>query len=122
MWWVKWKYRDAKEEITMWIAWHIPRWLVYLCAIRLLSRSGNGPCKYVTDALKDWERGVPDQSLKIDCPRDGRFIPSIAGQLCCNIYDPAGKGAIHPEDGLVQCAGCGWPKTAHDPERLNRLD
>ncbi len=35
--WFSDAYLRRKEKVAIWIAWHLPRWLVYWCAIRLLS-------------------------------------------------------------------------------------
>lgn len=45
----------------------------------------------------------------------GEYVPvdRLAFPRPCKGYDEAGKNAIHPADGLPQCAWCGWPKTRH---------
>lgn len=34
--------QHTKDKIAMWIAWHLPRWLVYWCAIRLNAHATQG--------------------------------------------------------------------------------
>lgn len=53
--------------------------------------------------------------------RDGMFIPPMDGPLgqLCSEYEPAGTGAIHPADGLIQCAACGHSKTEHEGNKPN---
>lgn len=52
---------NSAENIMMWVAWKMPKWLVYFCAIRLISYGTVG--KYsdtdvtkltATDALDRW--------------------------------------------------------------------
>lgn len=45
---------------------------------------------------------------------NGEYIPPLPNTPICGEYDPAGPGAIALEDGLPQCAQCGWPKTSHE--------
>lgn len=49
------------ERVQMWIAWKMPKWLVYWCSVRLLSYATVGkyssqivPDLTVMDALKRW--------------------------------------------------------------------
>jgi len=45
-----------KEKIATWLAWKLPRVVVYWAAIRLLTyKNGNGPGSEIIDALKRWE-------------------------------------------------------------------
>jgi len=59
-----WHYNLAKyrERVQFWIAWHMPRWLVYFCSIRLMSNATVGkygdtivPELMAMDALERWE-------------------------------------------------------------------
>ena len=50
------------ENLGHWIAWHLPKWVIYYAAVRLwvYSSTGpraseSGPSITVTDALRDWE-------------------------------------------------------------------
>jgi len=50
------------EKTVIWIAWHLPRSLVYWCAIRFGVHATTGkygsqivPELYFTDAMKRWE-------------------------------------------------------------------
>lgn len=52
-----------REKVQMFIAWLLPRWLVYWAAIRLGTNATTGqwdhqnvPELYFTDALKRWEK------------------------------------------------------------------
>lgn len=56
-WW-----QAKKSEIQMWVAWHIPKWLVYWASIRLISHATTGkysstvvPEITAMDALKRWD-------------------------------------------------------------------
>jgi hypothetical protein len=51
-----------REKAAMWFAWHLPKWVVYWCAIRLGAHATTGkysntnvPELTFTDALKRWE-------------------------------------------------------------------
>lgn len=51
-----------KENIQMWFAWHLPKWLVKWAAIRLMAHATTGqysstivPNLTAIDALKRWE-------------------------------------------------------------------
>lgn len=51
------------EKIYIWLAWHLPRGLVYWCAMRLLTNATVGeysnqvvPDLLAMDALKRWEK------------------------------------------------------------------
>lgn len=51
-----------KEKIMVWIAWHLPKQLVYCCAVRLMAYATTGPYSLqivpdllAIDALKRWE-------------------------------------------------------------------
>ena len=52
-----------KEKLMMWIAWKMPKWLVYQCAIRLGANATTGkygsqivPDLNFMDALKRWSK------------------------------------------------------------------
>ena len=52
-----------KEKVMMWIAWKMPKWLVYFCAIRLGANATTGkhgsqivPDLNFMDALKRWSK------------------------------------------------------------------
>ena len=62
---VKYEWNKKKDKMVMWIAWHMPKWLVYWCSIRLMAHATTG--KYgndivdsvsIMDALKRWEDNV----------------------------------------------------------------
>ena len=51
-----------KEKILIWIAWHLPRNLIYWCSIRLMTYATVGHYSYqvvpdllAMDALKRWD-------------------------------------------------------------------
>jgi len=51
-----------KEKLTIWIAWHLPRYLVMWCACRVMAYATQGqwssqvvPDLTVLDALKRWD-------------------------------------------------------------------
>lgn len=57
------KYERAKrrERLHLWVAWRVPRWLAYWCAIRVMSaatvgehRNQVGPDLTCLDALDRW--------------------------------------------------------------------
>lgn len=62
-WWsVKDVCRVRGEKLQMWIAWHLPKWLVKWAAIRLIAHASasdqhTGPVPELTamDAVKAWE-------------------------------------------------------------------
>lgn len=56
------RVRRMRERSLMWLAWHLPRPLVYWCAIRLGANATTGayssqvvPELHFTDALQRWE-------------------------------------------------------------------
>ena len=58
------RFDVLKEKLMMNIAWKMPRWLVYFCAIRLGSNASTGkyekqiyPELNFFDAVKRWENG-----------------------------------------------------------------
>ncbi len=53
-WRMKMWIRMKREKVAIWIAWHVPRWLVYWCAIRLASEGS------AADEMVGYE--VPDMS------------------------------------------------------------
>lgn len=59
---LRWWLTSQAERHAMWIAWHLPRWLVYWAAIRLMAHATTGqygstdPSSLsVMTALKRWE-------------------------------------------------------------------
>lgn len=59
---IKYEVNKIKEKLMMWIAYKMPKWLVYYCAIRLGSHATTGKYGHtiVPDmpfmvALKRWE-------------------------------------------------------------------
>ena len=64
---IRWKRYVAREATLKWIAWHLPRKLVYWCAIRVAAHATTGSYsnQIVTDlramdALDRWWRVVKD--------------------------------------------------------------
>lgn len=66
MWWrfysVKYELDKIRMKLAMFVAWHIPRWLVYWCSIRLMAHATTGqwghvitPETTIMDALKRWD-------------------------------------------------------------------
>lgn len=60
---MKYKYKKMKESILIWIAWKLPRDLVYWCSIRLMTSATIGgyekqvvPELLAMDALKRWDK------------------------------------------------------------------
>lgn len=62
---VPWRYEleRAKEKAAQAIAWRVPRWLAYWCAIRVVAHATQGPWSTETvpelramDAIQRWER------------------------------------------------------------------
>ena len=59
---MRYEYEKYKEKLAMWIAWHLPEWLVYWCAIRLGAYASttdamvgtNVPDMTFINALKEW--------------------------------------------------------------------
>lgn len=60
-----WRLRHDRnyfaERAQMWIAWHLPGWLVYRCAVRLMAHATTGEYGNqepgnisIIDALKRW--------------------------------------------------------------------
>ena len=58
---LKYWWTAKKDNLQMWVAWRLPRWLVYWAAARLMANATQG--KYVAqvvpelnaiDALKRW--------------------------------------------------------------------
>lgn len=50
------------DRIILWLAWHLPKRLVYWCAVRVMAHattktwsSQEVPSLYAMDALKRWE-------------------------------------------------------------------
>lgn len=59
---LKYMAKRLSEKIIMWIAFHLPKTLVYWCAIRLMAHATTGqygnqivPELTAMDALKRWE-------------------------------------------------------------------
>ena len=53
--------REWKERLVIWISWHLPRSIVYWCAIRLMKHATTGkysgtivPSLKILDALERW--------------------------------------------------------------------
>ena len=54
--------RELTEKVQTWIVWHLPRWLIYWSAIRLIAHATTGkyggqivPELSAMEALKRWE-------------------------------------------------------------------
>ena len=57
----KYEYDKLKEKFMFWVAWKMPKWLVYYCTIRVFSHSSTGNHSNteagrltVFEALHDW--------------------------------------------------------------------
>lgn len=55
-------YYRAKEKFQFWFAWHMPKWLVYFCSIRMIANATTGkyaktivPELGAMDALGRWK-------------------------------------------------------------------
>lgn len=64
--WVMYQFVRWQEKLDMWVAWHLPRRVVYWAAIRLgaeASSRQDGPVPNLlfTDALRLWEGEWPDR-------------------------------------------------------------
>jgi len=71
MWEIKHEYNKIKERWMMKIAWKMPKWLVYFCAIRLGAHATTGkygskivPELNFMEAIKRWES--IDEKAKTD--------------------------------------------------------
>lgn len=58
----KYEARKMKDKLQMWVAWKLPKWLVYQASIRLVANATAGqysqtvvPELTAMDALKRWE-------------------------------------------------------------------
>jgi hypothetical protein len=61
---LRWAREHWQERAALAIAWRLPRWLVYWCAIRVGAKATTGqygtteaPKLLFMDALKRWEQG-----------------------------------------------------------------
>ncbi len=98
------------DRILLWLAWRIPRRLVYHCGVRIAAHATSGvfgkdevPLVTVMDALARWEtkwvvyRAVLDERTCSECQKlDGRVFevgtPSYKEHMppsdCLNLRDP----------------------------------
>ena len=60
--------RDRWDRFAWWVAFHLPAWIVYHCAIRVWAHATSGrwsnveaPAVTVADALKRWENDHANQ-------------------------------------------------------------
>ena len=60
---IKEEFKRFKEKAGMFIAWRVPRWLVYFCVIRMGAETTTGkysgtvvPDLKLMDAVKRWEK------------------------------------------------------------------
>lgn len=58
---IYWHIKRPLQRLPYWIAWKMPRWLVYYCTIRLFASAttdGNAPVVDMTamEALRHWRR------------------------------------------------------------------
>ena len=60
----------VKEKVQFWIAWKMPRWLVYFCSVRLMAHATQGengdtvvPELTAMDALKRWGKSSPEPEV-----------------------------------------------------------
>ena len=60
---IKYHYRIVKEGLTMWVAWHLPRYLVMWCYIRVVAHASTGQFDdtnfhnlSIVTALKRWDQ------------------------------------------------------------------
>ena len=56
------RYYKVMDDIKYWIAWRMPRWLVYYCSVRMIANATTGqygktevPRLTAMDALGRWE-------------------------------------------------------------------
>ena len=59
---IKYNYRIWKEKLGLWLAWHLPRYLVMWCYVRVVAHATTGsfsstivPELSAMDALKRWD-------------------------------------------------------------------
>lgn len=59
---VRMDFRIKREKVQVWIAFQVPRWLVYWCSIRLMADATTGKYRSVEpsqvnimDALEAWK-------------------------------------------------------------------
>ena len=52
---------DWRTRLAMWLAWHMPREVVYWCAVRVVTHAGAAPDGALTaaQALEAWEEATP---------------------------------------------------------------
>jgi len=61
---LRWRCSRWREALAMWVAWRLPRWLVYWASIRLIAaatqdephREEQVPELTAMDALQRWQR------------------------------------------------------------------
>lgn len=52
---LKYSYNKYIENLTIWIAFKLPKYLVYWCYMRVIAKSGNAPCsKCFKDTCNEW--------------------------------------------------------------------
>jgi hypothetical protein len=107
--------KKLKETFVMWLAWKLPRYLVYLCAVRVLAYATTG--KYSTqavpelnalEALKRWRENDPVKSAR-ECLGD-----PIPISICSDSPDYASlrkqlNDFTSTFYGPFLCEGCGGP-------------
>lgn len=59
---LKYWWNVKKDKLQMWLAWHLPKWLVKLAAVRLIAHATTGQYGSTVvseltamDALKRWD-------------------------------------------------------------------
>jgi hypothetical protein len=59
-------WRQRRERLVMWTAWHLPAWLAYWCFVRVAAHATAG----------EWSGTVPDQLNVMEAMRrfDGRQL------------------------------------------------
>ena len=72
-----------REKLTIWLAWKLPRTLVYWCAIRLMAHATQGkhsgqPVPELTgiEALRRWQNTKHSDNRVIDVCHMGIHYPS----------------------------------------------
>ena len=61
-WWIEWKWKNAREKFWLWLAFRLPKQLVWHAAIRLMAVASSGkwgatvvPELGGMDAIGRWE-------------------------------------------------------------------
>lgn len=63
--WLRWQAKEALRRFLFWLAWRLPKQLVYFASVRLMSVATTGqysqtevPSLTAIEALRRWEKGA----------------------------------------------------------------